>query len=355
MIHRSLASFAGLLFVALVAFAQTQTPAAPIMLTAHQSGGASSYGLANAIAGAPFSISTPTAPTITSEATVNNATLEANKVNGRRLILQADTYGDETFSTLNQEIIQQPGANIGTLTLSGDLIEVRGETANAGDIDRLIVTGTASDIYVRECTITDGAGIDDFNHIQSGAVRVAITECNVTASSYAFYVDILGTADIIIANNDIHSTGADGDPTLRFMSVNRGITRHNCLSNGGAAQVHRIHANTGEGNSANHWVEDNQLEGPPGQIQPDSTGGGSTATLSDIWYRNNDIYSGDGANWGNMGSAGQRATNLNMNTNHLRSTGGVFPDDALEVSWDISGNTVSATATAPACTIGSRV
>jgi hypothetical protein len=312
-------------------------------------GGGDGYTIEDAVADLPFAFNSPTDPTITSNESVTTGTLATHiSTAGARLTLASGSYGDRTFSSSDQEIILQSGATLGHVTVSGDRIKFRGETARVGSFASLTLTSAASDVHFHECTITgDGGGSSSDDNFINGADRVAFIGCAVTMGSYAFYIDN-GANDIVFGNCNIVSTGVGGDPTLRFMSVNRAVTRDSRLVGEGAASVHRIHANTGEGNSADHYVFNNQLEGHPGQIQPDSTGGGSTATLDNVQYHDNEIYgSGGGENWGSMGDSGERATNLIMTGNTLYSTGGAFPPE-LEVSWDISGNTVSATTTAPA-------
>jgi hypothetical protein len=316
-------------------------------------GGGGVYGLEEALADYPGTITPPTAPTlptITSTADVDNSTLTANKVNGRQVTISGDV-GDETFSTTDQRIILAAGAEIGALTISGQRIEVYCADLSDCNIANVTLTSAASDIFFHECTIGN-VGVDDDNFF-NGADRVAVIGCDVSMGSYGFYSDN-GCNDLIFANNFIHSTGTSpggADPTMRFMSCNRTLTRDNCISNASAAQNHRIHANTGEGDSANHWIKNNQVNGSMGSYQPDSTGGGSTASLSDILVEDNEFYPGGAsANWGDGGSAGQRAQDMTWRNNNLYSTGGVFYPE-LEATWDIdASNVVHATASAPACT-----
>jgi hypothetical protein len=311
-------------------------------------GGGDGYTIEDAVADLPFAVNSPTDPTITSSESVTTGTLATHiGTAGARLTLASGSYGSQTFSSSDQEIILQAGATLGSITISGDRIKFRGETTRVGEIGPITITSAASDIHFHECTIT-GTGSGDDNFINGGD-RIAFISCAVTMGSYCFYVDN-GANDIIFGNCDIESTGAGADPTVRLMSVNRTVTRDSRIANGSAAQCHRIHANTGEGDSEEHYVYNNQIEGSMGSIQPDSTGGGSSQSLTDIWYQNNACYAGgNDANWGSMGDPGERAQNMTWTNNDLYSTGGVFPPE-LEVTWDIDNgtNTVHATASAPA-------
>ena len=70
------------------------------------------YTLANATAGLPFTLNTPVLPSISNEVTVTPSTIGANKVNGRRIILQPGNYGNQMFGSQDQEIVLQAGVEI---------------------------------------------------------------------------------------------------------------------------------------------------------------------------------------------------------------------------------------------------
>ena len=82
----------------------------------------------------PFAYSWPTEPTITSERTVTPATIgnESNlTTSGRRLILQAGTYGAFTVSGNDREIVFESGVTTGTISIAGVRMVFRGSPERA--------------------------------------------------------------------------------------------------------------------------------------------------------------------------------------------------------------------------------
>jgi hypothetical protein len=353
MIQRSLPILLGLL--AVVAVGAAAQPNAPVLAQiiinsgggsgggGEEPGGDDRFTISDALSGAGFGVA-PTEPTITSgPTTVTNATLAANKVAGRELYLSTDTYGNETFNVNNQRIVVQAGSTFGEVSFSGSFIEFYCEDVRDCDTGKFNFSG--------DHITVDGfsalqAGSADTNsvHAEQTASNIAILNSRIEMGSYCFYGDV-GASNITIGNTELITTGESLDACIRFMSASTVVLKHLRIVNP-IAQILRHHAD--DIPSSNHHVEDVQLEGwGPGQIQPDSDGGGAVSTLANILYTNVDYYAdGGGANWGSMGSVGQRVDNLDFVDVRMFSTGGACPSE-LEANWDIDC-TVLSTTTAPA-------
>jgi hypothetical protein len=309
-----------------------------VLRVADGGGGGEGYDLDDAIAGDPFTINKPTAPTITSNVSVTTATIAANKVNGRQITLAAGDYGTQNFSTTDQEIILQAGAILGDVTFGSGAarIEIHGETVRVGQIGSIDVDGLASDINIYETTFADGV-----ENIIYGD-RCAIWSCLIRMDGrYCAYID--SCSDFIFANNDAEITGSVSAPGVRYMGVERSVTVDNRIAVAGQ-QCLRYHADPAD--STDHYASRNQLEGPPGQMQANS-GGGGYERLINVTYTSNTIYDLEFSNYGSMGTGDQRCEVLTMTGNTMYSNGGAFPSELLP-AWDISSNTVNAYTAPPA-------
>lgn len=251
-------------------------------------GGGSEYSVTDAIAGAPFAITGPTEPTITSSATVSNdSEFNSNRVNGRRLTLSnGSSFGDLSLSTTDQEIIVGTGVTIGSFSTSGAArIKIRGVSARAGSIGSLSINSTSTDIYFYQVTI-DASAADELNQIYG--TRIAFISCAVTMGDYCIYSE--GSTgdlnDLIVGNCNFHSLdiGTNDASVVRIVNATRTMIVDSRLANDSNQPPYRVQC-TG-GTSDNHCARRNQMEGTTGSLFMNGTGSG----LGSMWLEENDIY-----------------------------------------------------------------
>jgi hypothetical protein len=284
-------------------------------------GGGGPYTLATAIAGSPFAINTPTPPTITSEQVVTTATLGANIVAGRRVILEAGSYGLRTFNANDMEVVLRTGADISYLDFaSANRVKVRGETPRTGLISGpIMIQGTSSHICLDGIT-ANGPG---------------------TSDDIQVYADNVEMADLIWANNRTYSNG-NTTPTLRIMSCNRTLTVDSLIDNIGLSAIYRVHADTAD--SDNHFCSRNQLLDGFMQLVASGSGGGGAQRLIGVTVHDNDWW-GNGS-YISLGTGADRPEILTCTNNRGRGLL-AWPTEELP-AWDVSGNTNDAYEAPPA-------
>jgi len=264
------------------------------------------YSLADATAGLPFSVSTPVLPSITNEVTVTPSTIAANKVNGRRLILQPGNYGNQSFGTQDQEIVIQSGVEIGTLRLDNTArrLHFRGLPARAGRI-RTVDTGgswnnSISDLFFDGIT-TDDTGSPSQN--QFHGTRVAVINSSITASAYAMG-NFHEVTDFVAANNYIHTYGTT-QANMRTHSALRYVVVDNRLRKSGSAHhALRVHGGSEGARPADYiYIARNQIDGArvavrgTGSLGAEDGGtSGASSGIGTVWFENNTIYQPGGNN-----------------------------------------------------------
>lgn len=295
------------------------------------------YSLSDATDGIAIQPTHPTEPTITSSATVNTSTLAANLVNGRRLTLQAGSYGDRTITTDDQELILQDGANIGTLTLNGvNRFIIRGETTRVGSIVKTTVNSTSTDILFKE-TVFLGATTNDQNEIYGD--RVAFLSCSITEDRYCFYVDAV--TDFIVGNCNCSST-AGSAPTCRVMNSVRSVVADSRLHNTGPQTCYRQHADSTD--AEDHYLVRTQVEIGPIQFSADGDGNDVYERLISVTIDDIDFYSDGGYI---STDTGDKRPEILVVTDS-RGYGLLEWPPELLPAWDISNNSNVAFTTPPA-------
>jgi len=315
--------------------------------------GGGGYTLAS-IGNVPFAYSTPAPPNITSEATVTPATIEENKVNGRRLILSPGDYGPQNFNTQDQEIVFQPGANFGFLRvgMSARRLVFRGSPARSGSIGYMKVgdknNGTAQDIL-----------FDGINQVHNPsapqwemrnvfyAERVAVINSNMQVREYAalsYSRPGIRLQDVIFANNNMVDLGTslagtgNGEAVVRFVGSARVVFVDNRVVSYLPDGYHtlRIHA-AASLDAEDFYVARNQLEGA-GQYFIRSGDGSPTQELRNIYFEDNVQYTSllSAMNAGN--DASSRPTSFTMRNNTLYGSTGGWPSVPAGYSWQFSGN-----------------
>ncbi len=322
-----------------------------------------SYSFAS-IGNVPFAYSTPIPPAITSEVTVTPATLAANKVNGRRVILSAGNYGNQTFNTQDQEIVFQDGVVFGFLTIdsSAARLAFRGRPARAGVTGYIRVgssTAAARDILFDGITqrhIQEGGQYprqdNDFNVQRLGIINSSFQAYGFVVLSYSGSSNRL--TDVVIANNNLEDRGSSlpgtgyGQAAIRMQGAARIVFVDNRLYGypGDSFQNFRIHAQPGLP-AENFYLARNQFEGTGHSFQR-SGDGSATQEIRNLWFEDNVQYTTvlSPINVGNGTSA--YPTSFTLRNNILYSTVGGWPSIPSGFSWQFSGNSTSAYQTPPA-------
>lgn len=311
------------------------------------------YTYAMAVADAPFSITAPTDPSPSGGSqTVTAATISSHINQSKVLTLSpaAGAFGNIELTGDDQWLICQSGVQISNLHVNGaDRIKIVGSGWDEVDVENYLIRN-GTDCYLEFLSLAlGGTGQNEI----SNYARVAVLSCLKRMGQYSLYGS-LAASDIVVGNCDMQTGDVSHPtPTVRLQSCNRSIIRHSRVANTVDQSCHRIHADSPDGASANHWLADSQMEvntGGPGSYTP-SGGGGASDGSSNIWIDDNHYYMTDGANWGTTDNA-PAMTALTMRRNVLHSTGGAFPNQLS--GWNIpmspaaDGNVVSATTTAPA-------
>lgn len=331
--------------VAAGAFAQTR-PGIPVGLLASRvkQPGSSTYAWADAVAGVPFTTPTqPTAPTTSGgSVSVTPATIASHLNQSKEMTLGAGTYTLGDITGNHQKFILQSGAILPHMNINGAQyisIEGSGRTAT---VDHITVFN-AADVSVYQIAIANAGEVQNFIRGQ----RVSFISCQMRMGTYCIWGDPT-TTDLVVGNCDMQTgVASHATPTVRLQSVNRSVVHRCRIVNTQGQTCHRIHADAGDGASANHWLTDSQLEGIWGFYTP-SGGGGASDGLSNIWCEDNHCYPGaDNHNFGSTDNA-PAMTALTMTGNNVHSTGNFYPNQLS--GWNISGNTTSATSSAPAWT-----
>ncbi|NND54611.1 MAG: hypothetical protein HKN56_06535, partial [Gammaproteobacteria bacterium] len=263
------------------------------------------YDLSDALAGVPFTVNTPVLPNISEEVTVTPSTIAANKVNGRRLILQPGNYGNQSFGTQDQEIVIQPGVEIGTLSIdrTARRLHFRATPVRSGRI-RTITTGGSNnngitDLFFEGLYVNDN-GSPSANNFHGA--RIAIINSHIIASEYAVG-GFHGVTDFILANSHAHtdSNGGGNESNMRSHSPVRYVVVDSRLQKSGLSKKHtlRIHAGPpGDRPADDIYIARNQLDGSRVAIRGTGTCGAEngqpdaceTAGLGTVWFDNNVIY-----------------------------------------------------------------
>lgn len=328
------------------------------------SGSGGSYTLAS-IGSVPFAYSTPVPPTITSEATVTPATIESNKVNGRRLILTEGNYGNQTFNTRDQEIVFREGVVIGFLTVgsSAARLRFRGEPARAGVTGYISVgssSAAAQDIVfdgINQVHIQEGGQWprqeNSFNAQRLAVINSRLQAYGFVALSYSGANNRL--TDAIFANNNMVDAGTDlpgtgfGQAAVRIQGAARVVFVDNRLSANTNDAFHnfRIHAQPGW-HAEQFYIARNQFEGTGHSFQRSGDGSSQVMEIRDVWFEDNVQYTTrlSPINVGNDSSS--YPTSLTVRNNRLYSTVGGWPSVPSGYSWQFSGNTVSGYQNPPA-------
>ena len=292
------------------------------------------YTLADATAGLPFTLNTPVAPTITSEATVTPATIQANKVNGRRLILEPGNYGSQSFGTLDQEIVIQPGVEIATLSIdrTARRLHFRAEPARSGRI-RNIDTGGSWNNGMTDLMF-DGINADDTGSPgtnQVHGIRVAVINSSITASAYAMG-NFHEVTDFILANSHVHTYGTT-QANMRSHSALRYVVVDSRLQKSGSGHhALRVHGASSSGDRPADmiYIARNQFDGSRVAVRSDgmaseNNGDGLRPPPASrtAWFVNNVIYQ-PGLNnaslyTGNLSHDSDRPVNFTVRDNVLYS------------------------------------
>jgi len=307
------------------------------------------YTLADATAGLPFAISTPTPPTITSEATVTPATFSANNVDGRRLILGAGDYSGVSLGGTDKEIVLTTGVNIlGQLSVSGQRIIVRADPPRTGTINYWNIGQGATDILF-DGIYTDSTALSDESNMLGRGNRIAIINSRMRTNWFVLvaYPDSGNLADFIVANNDMDSYGGT-QAAVRLHSLLRFAFVDNLQKSTGGNATFRLHTNGPPAAKSDFlYVGRNQFEGAFWQIRPVQTGTAdpnNTDGMGTVWVENNNVYF-NGLWWINMGEL------LNndfpevfiQRNNNAYIASGSWKEDAYGAAWDYTSenNTVA--------------
>jgi hypothetical protein len=311
------------------------------------------YTLANALAGVPFAVNPPIAPTITSEQTVTPATLSANLVNGRRVTLQAGTYSGFTINTTDQEFVLLSGVTVtGSIGIgsSARRIIIRGNPLRDNSVAGLAPpTGAPgiTDLLVNGITIPGATSM-----IPGTITRAAFINNYIRVATDSIMLSGSATeSDIIWANNYLTSegsgqTGFRSHGYQRFVFVDNFMRKLNSDHN-----TFRIHSNPG--NARFHCVRRNQFQGGRLRINPigDGTAWPSALRIEDVWFEDNDFY----RTFGTVNSYMEvnhpndviRLTyrdnrNYGDTSNYFRhdDPSPRFSDGTAIATWNVSGNSI---------------
>jgi hypothetical protein len=333
------------------------------------------YTLADAIAGLPFSVNLPTAPTITSEATVtSNAELSAAlAVNGQRINISPGTYNGFTVYGADQEIIIGAGCVFGDVVFSStarreifraadprncSMTLCRGPEAGAGPQDILIdgvyVFSTESVVATRNRNFWKGDRIAILNSFFR-MVDFPLSSFNQPPDTH-----------FIIANCDMQNFGA----TVPGHTEQAGVRFHNLdpfvfvdnrvRKEGGEKQVFRVHL--GDGADCQYtYVARNQFENINHcWIEPQ--GAGATADIfEDVWFEDNDLYVSQSYGGNFIGVSSESGTILRYRVRNNRFYGSSNPSEGFGIfksydfsvppwigpSWTIENNVIQPYTTPP--------
>lgn len=326
--------------------ATVQTTATVSLVTA------SGYTIANAIAGLPFAISTPTAPTIVDEVTVTPATFASSNENGRRLILTAGNYVDIGISGSDKEIVFTTGVIIRSLNVSGQRIVIRANPVRSGTINRFEISSSATDVLFDGLWGDSTALTDERNFVHGN--RVAILNSRFRMKDFALSSFPANTSyphDVIVGNCNLISYDTT-QAGIRLQSVERLVFVDSRVEKNNQSTF-RLHTSPEGQKSDNLYVARNQMEGGFWQIRPVPGGTAelnNTLGMGSVWVEDNEIY--DTGVWSII--IGQESNNdfpevFTCTGNNLYSGGGGFPS-AGAYSWTatISGNTTNAYTAPPA-------
>jgi hypothetical protein len=317
------------------------------------------YTLANALAGVPFTVDTPIAPTITSTATVSNSSqLSDNLVNGRRVTLTSGTYSGFTINTTDQEFILQSGVTVtGNVVIGGSArrIIIRGNPLRAHTIRALLTGDDASgrsDIFINGINAINNAANGNADVLYMEADRFACINSNFEVYSInntAFlYSGQIPRSNLIWGNNRVITS--QNSFAWRTQRYSRLVMVDSLLKKTGSThnpwRYHRV--------AQYCYAGRNQIEGSRIRINPDDTAGVPNGEqIRDVWYVDNDQY---------MNLAGQanyievnvpadvldfRITNNRFYgaygpANMVGAGGGVLHDPANYPTWTASGNSFQA-------------
>lgn len=315
----------------------------------------------------PFAYNWPTAPNITSEATVDASSLAVNNVNGRRLTLTADDYGDVSPAD-DQEWILQAGANIDDFNFGGSSrLKVRGETPRVGRIGALIGAAEGAgagttDILFDGIYQSNGLWTASSNSASNAPAghRVAIVNSSLNTASYTLYLGAQSATDfnnIIIAGNYIRndnsipiSTSVLAQHAVRFMSVHTYIFAGNYIEKFDDGIIWRIHCNSTSPATDNYngFVGGNVLVRAGGtiysgfQIFP-ASGAYTPGDIYDVVFDDNEVHLSTGTafafdetDWTSHIRDITLTNNFSNGREGLTNVPGLFP------SFTISGNTSQA-------------
>jgi hypothetical protein len=319
------------------------------------------YTLANATAGLPFTLNLPIPPTITSEVTVTPATIAANIVNGRRLILQPGNYGSQNFDTQDQEIVIQPGVEIATLGIGRDArrLHFRASPARSGRIRNVSTGGSwqnpISDVLF-DGILADDTGTPGQN--QFHGTRVAVINSSITASAYAM-ANFHQITDFILANSHVHTYGTTqsnmrSHGALRYVVVDSWLQK-----TGGGHHTLRVHAMEGSGRPADYiYIARNQFDGArvtvrgSGNSPEDGGAAESSSGIGTVWFENNAIYNpweGSSSLYvGGSSPEADQAQMMYMRNNVLYSDyTNWFGPSQPRANWVLENNPVNSYQTAP--------
>ena len=300
----------------------------------------------------PFTHTWPTAPTITSTATVTPATLSANLVDGRELTLSAGSYGNVTVATTDQEIIIQSGVTIAQLTVSSTAqrIKIRGQTARVGDITGTIgVNQNAQDVLLDGLN-QDATAISGGRNIIEGR-RVAVINSLLQVEDFPLFSSTTGVQaeNLIIANSQLIGVGTT-QSGIRVQGIKELImVDSNSQKINGNNLVLRVHASDPGKDVENVWVEGNQFEGGRPWFYPaPGTPDGEESDILNVYIRNNEFYYQDDTGLTLISvqdQAGSRPAYIHLTGNNAYGDPLIQYLQPTQIlpAWDIEGdNTISA-------------
>lgn len=313
------------------------------------------YTLAS-IGSVPFAYSTPALPRITSEATVTPSTIAANKVNGRRIVLQAGSYGEQTFNTQDQEIVFTPGANISLLNVGSAARRLR-FTANpirSGSIGYIMASGAQDLTFdgITQSHVSLG-GSYPIQRNDFVVQRLAILNSSFLARDFVFlsYSEPNNRlTDVVIANNNMVDGGTSlggsgsGQAALRAVGAARFVFVDNRLVGNASDgyQNFRIHAQPNL-KAEYFYIARNQFEGSGHSFQRSAESGSPTSAqvIENVYYVNNLQYCNFQPPINVQGTSGYWPTSLTVTGNTLYSSAGGYPSNPSGYSWVVASNSTS--------------
>lgn len=315
----------------------------------------------------PFTINAPAAPSIfNGTVNVTPATIAANKVNGRRLILEPGDYGNQLFSTQDQEIILQDGALIDVLTTNNTTrrLLIRGEAPRVGRIKTFSTGGSANratDVIVDGVTIDDAFDPNSISANQWHGDRFAVVNSFIRQFNYAFGA-FHNPTDFFIANCHIHTYNADGftngqngESNFRTHHALRMVIWDNRIQRSvGTKHTLRIHStDTSQRETDLIYVARNQLDGARVAIRGDGNGiesaggAGPNAGIGTVWFEENRIYQPGPRNaslyCGDTTPDNDRPTMMYVRDNQLYTNQATyFSPSTPRATWVVENNSTAA-------------